>query len=388
MNETMTVGAREWMVQSARLWNEWGMNNKNALDAAGEVRADYTLDPKAWLAWLTDFFGQEPSHVDYESDKDGSRIGGAVWVSEATEAFSTGMWDFDEETGRVQANWHYKGYDKNRLETIRAKYQSMCVETLPTGKVYMLASSMQGLEFRGLPTFVNAPLERANYTPEVIKGFDRTKKELEAKTPTGRITIFDGPPGTGKTFMVKALLSEVDPKRTAFVFISSNLVAELATPNFVPAILAFSDNLDTKSITFIVEDADECIAPRDGMNMSAVSAVLNFGDGILGSLLDIRLVMTTNAKRQQIDPAIMRPGRLSSMIKIDALPAEQAAEVFKRLTGKEELFDEPKTLAEVYSLAFDTGWTPPEERVVKAPIGFAQPKVKNSVSITSLRQLR
>ena len=57
------------------------------------------------------------------------------------------------------------------------------------------------------------------------------------------------------------------------------------------------------------------------------------GDGIMGAMLDARIVATTNAQTEDLDPAIVRPGRLCRRIDIGELCYEQACEVYERLVG-------------------------------------------------------
>jgi ATP-dependent 26S proteasome regulatory subunit len=82
--------------------------------------------------------------------------------------------------------------------------------------------------------------------------------------------------------------------------------------------------------------------------------------------LDLRIIATTNAKKVQIDEAILRPGRLCVYCSVGHLPAKQAGEVFRRLTGSEQEFGEKTTLAEVYRLARKDGWSPKEKNVSAA----------------------
>ena len=121
-------------------------------------------------------------------------------------------------------------------------------------------------------------------------------------------------------------------------------------------------------MVFIIEDADEVLAPRQGDNMSAVSVMLNLGDGILGKLLDVRIVATTNAHRQELDEAIMRPGRLSASVAVGPVPYEKAKAIFERLAPGKELKEKAYTLAEIYSKARDEGWEPP--KLDKRKMGF------------------
>ena len=60
----------------------------------------------------------------------------------------------------------------------------------------------------------------------------------------------------------------------------------------------------------ILEDADRLLWRRGGDNREAVSSLLNIADGLLGRMLRIHVVCSVNSAMEDIDPAILRPGRL------------------------------------------------------------------------------
>jgi len=111
--------------------------------------------------------------------------------------------------------------------------------------------------------------------------------------------------------------------------------------------------------------------------MDDITSILNMGDGIFGSLFDIRIVATTNAKQEEMDEAITRPGRLSKRVYVGFTNYEEANRIFQRLLPgqmmPEPVSDEddrysmkPRnkktsfSLAEIYKAARDSGWEPKE----------------------------
>ena len=105
----------------------------------------------------------------------------------------------------------------------------------------------------------------------------------------------------------------------------------------------------------VLEDADNSLVDRKTGDLSALSNVLNLGDGLLGQVADIRIIATTNSSRMSLDDAIRRPGRLCTYLDIPLLNYQTARDVYSRLVEKTpEVFpfnNQPISLATVYSLA-------------------------------------
>lgn len=113
-----------------------------------------------------------------------------------------------------------------------------------------------------------------------------------------------------------------------------------------------------------MEDADKCLVTRAGDNINSIQSLLNLGDGILGSLLDLRIIATTNAKKLEMEPAILRAGRLCKRLEVGNLSTKEGSSIFKRLVPTMEEMPVRLTstkdisLAEVYGLARSFGWVP------------------------------
>jgi hypothetical protein len=245
----------------------------------------------------------------------------------------------------------------------------------PAGRVFVLRASNQGYMLQSVG-LAGIPLVEENYIPEVVEAFNHVVEDMKVDEPCGRITVFDGAPGTGKTFAVRGLLSAV-PDAT-FIMIPSTLVASLGGPDLIGVLLEASDR--GRQMILIVEDADQVLASRGLDNMSSVSSLLNLSDGILGATLNLRIVATTNAGHLQgtegLDEALMRPGRLCRRIHVPPLTKGQAAKVYTRLTGKKLEFTCDTSVAEIYRLAKDTGYKPPPE---PKPMGFAVQVTRKSL---------
>lgn len=256
-------------------------------------------------------------------------------------------------------------------DSFKEHWKAHTTKTMPKGRVHVLITTNEGPDFKSMG-IGGEDLVRDNYSDEVLEGYDRIVRDMNADAPRGRVAILNGEPGTGKTFIVRGLLNDV--KNSIMVIVPANLVVQLSQPGMIPALVQLHKNSGNRPIIFLIEDADEVLATRMGDNMSAVSSILNLGDGILGKLLDIRIVATTNAKHQDLDAAIMRPGRLSAHVTVGPLPFSKAQEVFERLVPGQQLKrDRAHTLAEIYQQAFDSGWTPPKQ---PARLGFTNTELE------------
>ena len=241
------------------------------------------------------------------------------------------------------------------MTTARTFFSDKITKEIRKGRVYVMMQTREGIKFSNIG-IGGIPLERGNYSEGVLAGYDRLVHDLESRTPTGRVSILNGPPGGGKTFLVRGILSSTE--HAMFIVLQPDMVSRLADPSVIPSLVSLRKDRGDVPMVFVIEDADECLAPRQSHNMGSISAVLNLGDGILGSILDIRIIATTNAKRAELDSAILRPGRLSVHMEIEALEYEKSLEIYKRLTGKDDLAKGSYTLAKIYQLAKDAGWVP------------------------------
>jgi len=236
------------------------------------------------------------------------------------------------------------------------------------GLVFALTKCMTGYSLTRLGT-AGTPLERGNYTDAVLADYDHVVADLKTPGPCGRLIIFSGSPGTGKTFLVRALLTEVP--NAAFVLIPPQMVSDLGAPELLPALLNAKNEINGP-IILILEDGDKALVKRKDGDMNTISSLLNLGDGILGSIMDIRILATTNAETLEMDPATRRKGRLCRHIQIDALPAEQGSQIVQRLTNNPYTFKGDTVLADVYSAAREKGWKPAE---VVPPRPEARPEI-------------
>lgn len=226
------------------------------------------------------------------------------------------------------------------------------------GEVYALMQVDGSLDLMELGTFED-PLVDANYDTKVVEDYQHVIKCLGSKKPCGRIALLNGPPGGGKSYMIRAIIKEVN---ATHVIIPGGLVTQLSSPHFLATLQGCHQK--GRPTVLIIEDADMVVVDRKHGNLTALTDILNLGDGLLGHMLDVRVVASTNAKKLELDEAITRPGRLCRHVIIQTLEPAQAATIYKRLTEKDFPPSRKKSwkLAEIYRLAIQDGWVPDQEK--------------------------
>lgn len=217
----------------------------------------------------------------------------------------------------------------------------------PQPTVSLLVTSPRGLNIYRMPLETKS-FTADNYAPEIKDKFERMLEDCIGDEPKGRIGVISGPPGTGKTFMIMSLIERIRDQATVLL-IPSSMVSSIVNPSLTELLLSLRRS--GQPTVLVLEDADEAIKKRVGAGDSALSALLNLSDGIFGRVLDTRIICTTNISKDDIDPAIYRPGRLSSYAYIGPLTFSQAQAIYTRIGGEGDLEEGTYTLAQVYAKA-------------------------------------
>ena len=203
-----------------------------------------------------------------------------------------------------------------------------------------------------------------HYGPDFLAWEERWLDRLMA-TASG-LTVLHGPPGCGKTSYLRALMARLLNK-AVFFFVPINAVEVLSSPRFVDFWIGQTEKHGDRHKVAIVEDAEDILLPRDGVNSAKVSNLLNIADGFLGDHLRLHVIATTNATLTQLDKAIVRPGRLTGCREFARLAPVEAKRlaVAQGRTLPEGQAD--YSLAEIYCGATDQVGSRNSQRVGFAP---------------------
>ena len=187
-----------------------------------------------------------------------------------------------------------------------------------------------------------------------------------ASSQPGRLLLWHGLPGAGKTFALRALAWEwrewcdlhyiVDPE--SFVgprteYMTGSLLSAMSDEE--------APNGQPKWRLLVAEDTGELLAKDAKTQVSqGLSRLLNMVDGLIGQGLRTMVLITTNEKLEGMHEAVIRPGRTGSVIEFLPFTPDEANEWLLR--NRKPCLDDrkPRTLAELFAGA----------RPQKSSIGF------------------
>lgn len=141
---------------------------------------------------------------------------------------------------------------------------------------------------------------------------------IEYLDSSANVMLLMGLPGTGKSSMIRTAVAKLGLK---VLFCSSMSVA--SDPSFVSKLGEMVGNKGSDFDAIVIEDADVLIRPRDKGNM-ALSEILNATSGMT-TKGNYKLIVTTNQlTTENIDPALLRPGRCFDVMEFGTLTHDEA----------------------------------------------------------------
>lgn len=189
---------------------------------------------------------------------------------------------------------------------------------------------------------------KANYNDDLP--YERIYQILEQENKPD-LLFFYGDAGTGKTSFIKHLIGKFQDRD--FIFIDGSLLYEASQEKLMTYFL------ENQNTIFVLEDCEKILTSReDGFN-PVMPILLNITDGIVGSVLNIKIICTFNTKVNRIDDALKRKGRLSLKYEFKPLNKDKA----KALIPDENVTKD-MTLADIYNIKVENDYSKKEVRKI------------------------
>lgn len=228
------------------------------------------------------------------------------------------------------------GLDRGTLDEVMAEVDQRAGKRLERGRRVQLWWKDDHGPAHNAKRLETEPWEkvRRNYPAATARRLDEVM-QLREPTQSGRLLLWHGEPGTGKTSAALALVDAwhawcephiiTDPER---MFGDSQYLMQVLTS----PVMGPSGGVDVSVPTamrwrlILCEDADEYLrADARARSGPALGRLLNATDGLLGRGTKTLILLTTNDELGRLHPAVTRPGRCLDLTEFPRFSADEAS---------------------------------------------------------------
>lgn len=195
----------------------------------------------------------------------------------------------------------------------------------------------------------------------------------------GRLILWRGAPGTGKSHALRALAREWASWCSAHFILDPRELFGLGGTYLLDVLTWDGDEDDGGEDRWrlvVLEDAGELIAAdARAATGQALSSLLNVADGLLGQDTRTLVLITTNEPVRRLHPATRRPGRCLCDIEFAPLAADEA-NAWLVARGRARRVTRPTPLAELFGEGDSVLSSDGEDRRRGTGFGFARSLVQ------------
>lgn len=183
-----------------------------------------------------------------------------------------------------------------------------------------------------------------NYNESLYEFDQKMMAHINTQHAVG-LFLLHGKPGTGKTYYLNYLINSCN---RSVIYLPVSEVGMLSATRLMQLLTHQNNSV------LVIEDAESVLVDRGEVRSQLTSALLNLTDGILSDLLSVTVVATFNTSVSDIDPALMRKGRLRGIYEFTPLEPEKANHLLAQL-GHQHTTTKPMLLADVFNYEAPTG---------------------------------
>jgi hypothetical protein len=163
---------------------------------------------------------------------------------------------------------------------------------------------------------------KGNYKSNIFNAV-KELAELEKPDENGKIVLWHGPPGNGKTYLIRALARAWAENLNANVEVITDPEQFFASPNYLRSVLSNCETKPDQLRLMVLEDCANLFSAK-GRSSPGFNRLLNSTDGLMGQGQRVIYLLTANERIEDIDRAVIRAGRCLQRLEVAPLDSHEA----------------------------------------------------------------